>query len=92
VLREVPGVADAAVVGLPSPDGGEAVMAAVMPEPGTDLDEESVRAACRDQLTAYKVPRRVFLVDDLPHSMIGKVLRREVREQLLARSAQERPT
>lgn len=85
-LRQVPGVADAAVVGLPDPDGSEDVMAVVVLEPGASFDEQAVRAACRDQLTAYKVPRRVFVVDDLPHSMIGKVLRREVREQLMARA------
>lgn len=86
VLRQVPGVKDAAVVGLPAPDGGEDVMAAVVLEPDAPFDEEAIRAACRDQLTPYKVPRRVFVVDDLPQSMIGKVLRRQVREQLLART------
>jgi long-chain acyl-CoA synthetase len=87
VLRQVPGVKDAAVVGLPAPDGGEDVMAAVVLEPDAAFDEEAIRVACRDQLTPYKVPRRVFVVDDLPQSMIGKVLRRQVREQLLARTA-----
>jgi long-chain acyl-CoA synthetase len=86
VLRRVPGIKDAAVVGLPAADGGEEVTATVVLEPGAVFDEEAIRAACRDQLTPYKVPRRVFAVDELPHSMIGKVLRREVREQLLART------
>ena len=39
---------------------------------------------CRDQLTAYKVPKRIVVIDELPKSLIGKVLRRAVREQLLA--------
>ncbi|MCY7401566.1 MAG: long-chain fatty acid--CoA ligase [Nocardioides sp.] len=86
VLRQLPGVKDAAVVGLQAPDGGEDVTAAVVLEPGADFDEEAIRAACRDQLTAYKVPRRVFVVDDHPQSVIGKVLRREVRDQLVART------
>ena len=81
-LRRVPGVKDAAVVGLPAADGGEDVTAAVVLEPGTPFDEDAIRSACRDQLTAYKVPRRVFAVDDLPRSMIGKVLRRQVRDEL----------
>jgi len=84
-LREVPGVANAAVVGLPSDQGDEVVVAAVVLEPGSDLDEETIRARCGEHVTAYKVPRRVFTVDTLPVSIIGKVLRRQVREELLAR-------
>lgn len=84
-LREVPGVANAAVVGLPSEQGDELVVAAVVLEPGSDLDEETIRARCGEHVTAYKVPRRVFTVDTLPVSIIGKVLRRQVREELLAR-------
>ncbi|MEV5767969.1 AMP-binding protein, partial [Micromonospora sp. NPDC052213] len=83
-LRRVPGVRDAAAVGLPGAHGGEEVVAAVVPHEGADLDEAAVRAACRQYLTAYKVPRRVVLVEDLPRSQIGKVLRREVRDRLLA--------
>jgi long-chain acyl-CoA synthetase len=90
-LRLVPGVEDAAVVGLPSAEAGEEVVAAIVPEAGVDIDEEAVRAAVREHLTPYKVPRRVFVVDDLPRSMIGKVLRREVRDRLL-QSAGEGPT
>ena len=82
-LRQVPGVADAAVVGLPSLHGGEDVTAAVVLEPGATFDEAAVRAACKERLAAYKVPRRVFVVDDLARSMIGKVLRRQVRARLL---------
>jgi len=82
-LRLTPGVMDAAVVGLPDGSGGERVVAAIVCEPGIELDPESVRDAARQHLTAYKVPRQVFIVDELPRSMIGKVLRRKVREQLL---------
>jgi long-chain acyl-CoA synthetase len=87
-LRQVSGVHDAAVVGLPSSDGGEEVVAAVVPEQGAVLDEDAIRAAVRDHLTPYKIPRRVFLVDDLPRSMIGKVLRREVRDRLRDRTGE----
>lgn len=82
-LRRVPGVADAAAVGLPDGSGGERVVAAVVARPGTRLDPEAVREAVREHLTGYKVPRQVFVVDELPHSMIGKVLHRQVREHLL---------
>lgn len=83
VLRQVPGVAEAAVVGLPDGQGGEQVAAAVVAVAGTRLDPEALRAETRAHLTAYKVPRQVFIVDELPRSMIGKVLRREVRTRLL---------
>ncbi len=79
-----PSIADAAVVGLPSPGGGETVAAAIVLAPGAELDEESIRAHAKQRLAAYKVPRRLVVVDDLPRSLIGKVLRREVRERLLA--------
>ncbi len=83
-LRRVPGVLDAAAVGLPGTAGGEEVVAAVVLHADCTTDEAGIRSACRAHLTAYKVPRRVVVVEDLPRSQIGKVLRREVREQLLA--------
>ncbi|MGY2079669.1 long-chain-fatty-acid--CoA ligase [Modestobacter sp. SYSU DS0657] len=82
VLKAVPGIRDAAVVGLPGPDGGEEVVAAVVLD-DPDLDLDAVRARAREQLSGYKVPRRLVPVEDLPRSQIGKVLRRRVRDQLL---------
>ncbi|WP_433393250.1 long-chain-fatty-acid--CoA ligase [Micromonospora sp. KLBMP9576] len=82
-LRGAPGIRDAAAVGLPG-EHGEEVVAAVVLDEGADLDEAAVRAACRRGLAGYKVPRRLVVVDDLPRSQIGKVLRREVRDRLLA--------
>jgi len=84
VLRQHPDVVDAAVVGLPSEHSGEEVVAAVVVEPGRELDVEALRAYARGILTPYKVPRRVFVVDELPTSMIGKVLRRQVKERIEA--------
>ena len=86
-LCELPGILDAAVVGLPTGDGDEEVVAAVVLEPGADFDAEAIRAQSRERLAAYKVPRRVYEVDELPVSIIGKVLRRRVREELLERLA-----
>jgi len=83
-LRSFTGIADAAVVGLPDGHSGEAVVAAVVLEPGATLDAEAARAFVREQLTPYKVPKRLVVVDALPKSLIGKVLRREVRTTLLA--------
>ncbi|GAA4353780.1 long-chain-fatty-acid--CoA ligase [Microbacterium rhizosphaerae] len=84
VLRQHPDVEDAAVVGLPSERSGEEVVAAVVLAPGVgEPDVEAIRAFARSILTPYKVPRRIFVVDELPTSLIGKVLRRQVRESLL---------
>lgn len=83
-LEAHPDVASAAVVGLPRSSGGEEVAAAVVLRDGAALDTDALRDFCRTRLTPYKVPRRIVLVDDLPRSLIGKVLRREVRERLLA--------
>ena len=82
-LRQHPDVEDAAVVGLPSERSGEEVVAAVVVEEGKELDVEALRDYARGILTPYKVPRRIFVVDELPKSLIGKVLRRQVRESLL---------
>jgi len=82
-LLTVPGVIEAAAVGLPDGSGGERVVAAIVVEPGLRLDPEQVREATRAHLTAYKVPRQIFIVDELPRTLIGKVLHRSVRDQLL---------
>lgn len=82
VIRRLPGVADVAVVGVPDAHSGEEVVAAVVPGEGAAPDTDAVRAACRSRLAAYKVPRRVVTVDDLPRSQLGKILRRQVREML----------
>ena len=83
-VRQHPSVADAAVVGLPSGHSGEEVVAAVVLDSGAQLDEESIREFARSILTPYKVPRRIFVVDELPKSLIGKVLRRQVKEKILS--------
>lgn len=83
-LRQHPHVLDAAVVGLPSEHSGEEVVAAVVLDGTHDVDVEAIREYARGVLTPYKVPRRIFVVDELPKSLIGKVLRRQVRESLLA--------
>ncbi len=83
-LRQHPQVDDAAVVGLPNPQSGEEVVAAIVLAPGVDHpDIDGIREFARGILTPYKVPRRIFVVDDLPKSLIGKVLRRQVRDSLL---------
>jgi long-chain acyl-CoA synthetase len=84
VLRQHPQVEDVAVVGLPDDHAGEEVVAAIVVAPGAEVDTEAIRSYARGILTPYKVPRRLFIVEELPKSLIGKVLRKQVREHLLA--------
>jgi len=82
-LKQHDSVADAAVVGIPQASGGELVVAAVIPAEGHAVDEHALREHCYARVTRYKVPRKIVAVDDLPRSMLGKILRRKVREQLI---------
>lgn len=83
VLRLHSDVKDAAAFGKPLERGGEMVLAAVELEPGAGLDEDALRAHCREHLAGYKVPKRIVAIEDLPRSMLGKILRKQVREQVL---------
>lgn len=82
-LRSHPDVEDAAVVALPRSDGAEMVAAAVVLHPSAAIEMEALRDYCRTRLAAYKVPRRIEPMDDLPRSLIGKVLRKDVRQRML---------
>ncbi len=79
VLREHPDVADAAVVGEPSPRTGEAVVAYVQPKAGAALDPELLAEQCAHALARYKCPSRYEVVTELPRAVSGKLIRRELR-------------
>ncbi|WP_200905598.1 AMP-binding protein [Methylobacterium sp. ARG-1] len=80
VLAAHPGVLECAVVGAPSEETGEMVVAhVVMKDP--EVSTDALRAHARTQLTGYKVPRRVVLHDTLPKTNVGKVLRRVLRDE-----------
>lgn len=83
VLRQHPDVVDAAVFGKALERGGEMVVAAVQLEPGTELDQAALRAHCKTLLAGYKVPVRVVEIADMPRSMLGKILRKKVKEEAL---------
>ena len=83
-LRGHPDVLDAAVIGVPAKSGGERVVAVVIPRPGTTIDEAAMRDWCKERLAGYKVPREIVGIEDLPRSMLGKVLRKQVRDHFLA--------
>ncbi len=84
VLFEHPGITDAAVIGIPHPVLGEEVGAVVQLRPGADIGAEELREYVAARLAAFKVPVRVWLRDEpLPRNPAGKVLKRELREELV---------
>ena len=81
VLFEHPAVKEAAVVGVPDPRRGETVKAFIVLKEGETATEEEIITFSRERLAAYKAPRIIEFRDDLPKSIIGKVLRRTLREE-----------
>jgi long-chain acyl-CoA synthetase len=79
VLHTHPAVSEAAVVGQPDPYRGETVVAYVVPVAGVDLGEAELVAYCRERLASYKYPRTVHIVETIPKTGSGKVLRRTLR-------------
>jgi long-chain acyl-CoA synthetase len=78
ILYEHPAVVEAAVVAVPHDDLGEEVGAAVVLREGAEADEENIKAYVKDNVAAYKYPRRVWFVDELPKGPTGKILKREI--------------
>jgi long-chain acyl-CoA synthetase len=86
VLFQIPGVADAVVIGVPDKYRGETVKAFLVKQPGADLSEDDVTSHCATSLTAYKVPKLVEFRDSLPRTVVGKVLRRVLVEEERAKA------
>lgn len=82
VVTEVPGIAEAAVVGIKRGGGAEVVTAVVVLDDGATFDEAAARAFVRERLSEHKVPRSYVVWEELPKSLIGKVLRKKVRDAL----------
>jgi acyl-CoA synthetase (AMP-forming)/AMP-acid ligase II len=89
VLARHPAVADVAVIGQPHPTWGEAVHAVIIPSAGCQVSGEEIIAWCRDQLAHFKCPKTVEFVSSLPRTTTGKVLKRELRDELRARPANQ---
>jgi len=79
-VNDMEGVAESAVIGVPHPDFGEAVVAVVVPKAGADLDGEAIMATLKRQIANFKVPKKVFIVPELPRNTMGKVQKNLLRD------------
>jgi len=89
VLFEHPKVADAAVAGIPDPKRGETVKAYIVLKEGETVTEEEIKEFCRERMSKYKVPTQVECRDELPKTMVGKVLRRVLIEEEKSKAEQQ---
>lgn len=80
VIAGMPGVLEVAAVGVPDEHSGEVVKVFIVRKDPA-LSEADVKAFCRENLTGYKQPRRIEFRDELPKSNVGKILRKELRQQ-----------
>jgi acyl-CoA synthetase (AMP-forming)/AMP-acid ligase II len=92
VIGRHPDVAAVAVVGLPHAKWGQSPVAVVVREDGSMVDAEAIIEYCRTQLASYKKPSEVRFVDELPRNASNKILRRKIRETLLAEREAAAPT
>ena len=89
VLLEHPDVLEGVSVGIPDGVRGEALKAYIVPRPGVELTKADIVGWCRQRLASYKVPRLVEFREELPKTIVGKVLRRALREEEMAKQAKK---
>jgi long-chain acyl-CoA synthetase len=86
-MHSHPAVSEVAIVGLPHPEFGEIIKAHVVLKPGQELSAEDLTKWCQENMSHYKVPRVIAFKEELPKTMVGKVLRRMLKEEDLANKA-----
>jgi malonyl-CoA/methylmalonyl-CoA synthetase len=87
-IDALPGVVESAVIGVPDPDFGEAVVAVIVARPGAAIVEDEVVGALKREIASYKVPKRVHVVAELPRNAMGKVQKKLLRERFASGSEQ----
>ncbi len=87
VLYQLPQVAEAAIIGVPSERWGEVGLAVVALKPGTTLDQVAVQVHCESRLARFKIPQQLAIVEALPRNATGKVLKRVLRDQFVGEGA-----
>jgi malonyl-CoA/methylmalonyl-CoA synthetase len=80
-INELPGVAESALVGVPHPDFGEVGLALVIPKVGSELQGDALIAALKTRLANFKIPKRCFVLPELPRNSMGKVQKNLLRER-----------
>ena len=85
VIHQHPAVQEVVVFGVPEAYRGETVMAVIVPKAGAAVDAEAIIHFCRERLAAYKVPTIIEFRPELPKTLVGKVLRRQLRQEVVAR-------
>jgi len=81
VIASLPAVADVCVTGVPDAMQGEAVKAWVVLKAGEQVSAKEIQDYCRTKLVAYKIPKEIEFRDSLPKTLVGKTLRRMLREE-----------
>jgi len=85
-IDALPGVVESAVIGVPDPDFGEAVVAVIVARPGASIAEEAIVDALKGEIASFKVPKRVHVVAELPRNAMGKVQKNLLRERFTSGS------
>jgi len=83
VLYTHPKISEVAVIGVPDKKYGEEIMACIVPQSGADLTEEEVIGFCKENMAGYKIPRYVKFLDHIPKNIIGKVTKKDLKQQML---------
>lgn len=80
ILNGYPGIVESAIIGLPDSKWGEVVTAVIVKKDDIEIDEEDIKAYCREHLAGYKLPRHFIYVEALPRNVSGKILKYQLRE------------